>query len=265
VATGTPTPTVQRHTLHGAELELLRCGGGRPIVLLHGMQHLDPQAPFIKGLARHGEVIGPSHPGFGRSSRPDGFETTDDLVRLYLSFLDQIGAEKVTLVGFSFGGWIAAELATLCSHRLDRLVLVDAFGIKVSDRETPDILDVFNTHPDEVLKRTWCDPARYAPDFDAMTDEELTIHARNWDSLCLYGWQPYMHNPRLKRWLTRINVPTLVAWGANDGIVKPSYGRAYCDLIPEAQFTLIDNAGHRPEIEQPDVFTERVRAFLDAG
>ncbi len=57
-----------------------------------------------------------------------------------------------------------------------------------------------------------------------MSDDELVVRARNWEALCLYGWQPYMHNPQLKRWLRRIDVPTLVLWGASDGIVTPAYG-----------------------------------------
>jgi pimeloyl-ACP methyl ester carboxylesterase len=169
----------------------------------------------------------------------------------------------MTLMGLSFGGWIAAELAVTCAHRIDRLVLVDALGIKISDRETPDILDVFNTSPQEVQRRSWHDPDIWSPDFDAMSDDELVMRARNWESLCRYSWHPYMYNPQLKRWLRRIAMPTLVLWGASDGIVQPSYGRAYSEFIPGSQFELIAQAGHHPEIEQPEVFAERVATFLE--
>jgi pimeloyl-ACP methyl ester carboxylesterase len=248
--------------IRGISLEVLRAGKGPPVLLLHGFQQIDPDAPFIELLARRAAIIAPSHPGFGRSARPDGFETVYDLVRLYLSFIESLPHEKIALMGFSFGGWLAAEIAVACSHRLEKLILVDALGIKVSDRETPDILDVFNTHPDEVRRRGWHDPARFAPDLDAMADEALVIRARNWDSLCLYGWQPYMYNPRLSRWLSRIAVPTLVLWGASDGIVKPSYGEAYAALIPGARFQPIAKAGHHPEIEQPAAFADHVLGFL---
>lgn len=249
-------------SVHGIALEVLRAGAGRPVLLLHGFQQIDPDTRFVDLLGRRAAVIAPSHPGFGRSARPDGFETVYDLVRLYLAMIEAMPHDKITLVGFSFGGWLAAEIAVACSHRLDRLVLVDALGIKVSDRETPDILDVFNTHPDEVRRRSWHDPARFAPDFDAMTDEQLVIRARNWDSLCLYGWQPYMYNPQLPRWLSRIAVPTLVLWGASDGLVKPSYGEAYAALIPGARFQPIAEAGHHPEIEQPAAFADHLLGFL---
>jgi len=249
--------------MSGIDLEVLRRGAGRPMLLLHGMQNVDPRAPFLDMLGQHAEIIAPSHPGFGRSARPADFETVYDLVHFYLELLEGLPHDKVTLMGLSFGGWLAAELAVTCRHRLDGLVLVDAFGIKVSNRETQDILDVFNTAPSEVQRRSWHDPATWAPDLDAQSDEEIVIRARNWEALCLYGWNPYMYNPQLKRWLSRIAVPTLVVWGASDGIVKPSYGRAYASLIPASRFELIERAGHHPEIEQARAFVDTVAKFLN--
>ncbi|HXQ49968.1 MAG TPA: alpha/beta hydrolase [Stellaceae bacterium] len=254
---------MERLPARGWELEVVRCGSGKPLLLLHGFQTVDPRARFVELLGRRRSIVAPSHPGFGLSPRPDGFETIYDLTRLYLDVLDALPDEKITVMGFSFGGWLAAELAVMGSPRIDRLILVDALGIKVSGRETPDILDVFNTAPAEVERRSWHDPARWAPDYNAMADEAIVRRARNWDALCLYGWHPYMHNPRLKDWLPRIAVPTLVVWGSSDGIVAPSYGKAMCDLIPGARFALIDEAGHRPEIERPDAFVDAVTAFLE--
>jgi pimeloyl-ACP methyl ester carboxylesterase len=250
------------HVVGGIELEVLRRGAGRPVLLLHGMQPVDPRAPFLEMLGRHAELIAPSHPGFGRSARPKDFETVYDLVHFYLEFLETLPHEKLTLMGFSFGGWLAAELAVKCRHRLDGLVLVDAFGIKVSDRETPDILDVFNTAPQEVERRSWHDPKTWTPDLDSLSDEELVIRARGWEALSLYGWNPYMYNPQLKRWLRSITVPSLVVWGASDGIVKPAYGRAYSALISGSRFELIERAGHHPEIEQAAAFVDTVVKFL---
>lgn len=253
----------ERLSVGNMELEVIRRGAGRPLLVLHGMQNVDPRARFVELLGKHAEIIAPSHPGFGHSVRPSDFDTVYDLVHLYLDVLDALPYERISLMGLSFGGWLAAEVAVKCCHRLDRLVLVDAFGIKISDRETPDILDVFNTTPQEVQRRSWHDPTKWAPDFNAMSDDELVVRARNWEALCLYGWHPYMYNPQLKRWLRRITVPTLVLWGASDGIVAPSYGRAYSGLIPGARFELIAEAGHHPEIEQPEAFVERVVAFLE--
>jgi pimeloyl-ACP methyl ester carboxylesterase len=252
----------ERLSAGGIDLEVVRCGAGPPILVLHGLQLVAPGAPFLDLLARHAAVLAPSHPGFGHSPRPDDFDAVYDLVRLYLGVLERLPHDRVALLGCSFGGWLAAEIAATCSHRLDRLILVDAVGIKVSDRETPDILDVFNTSSQEVQRRSWHAPDRWTPDFERMSDDELVTHARNRDALCLYAWHPYMHNPRLRRWLGRISVPTLLLWGASDRIVTPAYGRAYADLIPGSRFELIEKAGHHPEIEQPEALVERVVAFM---
>ena len=253
----------ERLTVCGIELELLRRGSGRQILLLHGFQTVDPAARFLELLGRHGEIIAPAGPGFGSSPRPKDFDTVYDLVHLYLEILETLPGERTTLVGFSFGGWLAAEVAVKCSHRLDKLVLVDPLGIKVSDRETPDILDIFNRSPEEVRQKSWHDPDRFAPEFNEMSDEALLIYARNREALCLYAWHPYMYNPQLPRWLRRINVPSLLLWGMSDRVVTPDYGRAYSRLIPGSRFELIEAAGHHPEIEQPEAFAERVSRFLE--
>jgi pimeloyl-ACP methyl ester carboxylesterase len=224
---------------------------------------MNPAAPFLDLLARHGQIVAPSSPGFGHSPRPKDFDSIYDLVHLYLGALDALPGDKVTLIGFSFGGWVAAEVAAACSHRLDKLILVDPLGIKISDRETADILDIFNRSPDEVRRKTWHNPDRFAPDYNAMSDEAVVIYARNREALCLYAWHPYMYNPQLPRWLGRIAVPTQLVWGASDGVVTPDYGRAYSRLIPGSRFTLIEGAGHHPEIEQSQAFVERVAAFLE--
>jgi pimeloyl-ACP methyl ester carboxylesterase len=263
VTNATGEGVAERLSVGGVELDVLRRGAGRPILLLHGVQTVDPQARFLDLLGRGFEIIAPSHPGFGLSARPADFETVYDLVHLYLDVLEALPHEKVALVGLSFGGWLAAEVAVKCCHRIDKLVLVDAFGIKISDRETRDILDVFNTSPQEVQRRSWYDSGHWAPDPDALPDDALVVRARNWEALCLYGWHPYMYNPQLKRWLRRITVPTLVLWGASDGIVKPSYGRAYSELIPGSRFELIERAGHHPEIEQAEAFADAVAGFLN--
>jgi pimeloyl-ACP methyl ester carboxylesterase len=250
-----------RMTVNGIELEVLRRGSGTPLLLLHGMDTVHPEARFLDLLGRNAEIIAPSSPGFGNTRRPPDFDTIYDLVHLYLGVIDELPYDKLALVGLSFGGWLAAEVAAACSHKLSRLVLVDPLGLKLGDRESRDILDVFNVSPAEVRRCSWHDP-KNAPDYDAMSDEELIVHARNREALCLYGWHPCLYNPQLKQWLGRIRVPTLLLWGAGDRIVTPDYGRAYAELIPGARFEVIEAAGHHPEIEQPERFAERVAAFL---
>jgi pimeloyl-ACP methyl ester carboxylesterase len=256
------------------ELEVLRRGSGRPILLLHGANPISPAAPFLDLLAAHGEIIAPSHPGFGNSPRPDDFDTMYDLVHVYHDVLDAI-PEKAVVIGFSFGGWIAAEVAATGHPRLQRLVLVDPVGVKLGGREERDIVHFFNTNPAELERRAWHDLANrpagvyglgwQAAIGEAMSDADMVALARNWDGLCLYGWRPHMYNPQLKHWLRRIAVPTLVLWGAGDGIVTPEYGEAYAALIPGARFAAIAAAGHHPEMERPLAFVEQVARFLGSS
>jgi pimeloyl-ACP methyl ester carboxylesterase len=254
------------------DLEVLRRGTGSPILLIHGANPVSSTAPFVDLLAAHGEIVAPSHPGFGNSPRPDDFDTMYDLVHLYRDVLDALPAAAV-LIGFSFGGWIAAEVAAAGHPKLDRLVLVDPVGIKLGGREERDITHFFNTNPAELRRLAWHDPSTqpegvfglgWQADIDAVAaDADLVTLARNWDALCLYAWRPHMYNPQLHHWLRRIAAPTLVLWGASDGIVAPDYGRRYAGLIPSAQFALIEAAGHHPELEQPRAFVEHVARFLE--
>ena len=256
------------------ELEVLRAGGGHAdsILLIHGVNPISPNAPFVADLAQTRNVIAPSHPGFGASPRPPDFDTMYDMVNLYLDVLDNLPEGGLAVAGFGFGGWIAVELAVAGHPRLQHLILVDPVGIKIGGREDRDIVHMFNTNPAELNRRSWHDPAARPAGIyglgwqavinDDMTDAEMITLARNWDSLCLFTWSPHMFNPQLKHWLHRISVPTLVLWGESDGIVGPDYGRHYASLIPGAAFETIPLAGHHPELEQPDAFIARVENFL---
>jgi pimeloyl-ACP methyl ester carboxylesterase len=70
-----------------------------------------------------------------------------------------------------------------------------------------------------------------------------------------------MHNPKLAGRLHRIGVPTLVVWGAHDGIVPPAYGKEYCALIPGARMKVFDRSGHAPQVEQPGEFIAEIVDF----
>ena len=250
-------------TVHGVRLEVVERGQGRPILWLHGEEGLDLEAPFLDLLAGHGRVIVPSHPGFGHSPDADGIDTVDDLSYLYLDLLAQRDARDAVVIGASLGGWIAAELAAKCTARLARLVLVAPLGIKVGDRETRDIPDIWALDPDEVLWLQYADPARAAVDYTALSEDRVTVIARNREATALYGWEPYFHNPKLRQRLHRIDVPTLLLWGADDRFVTPGYyGAAYRSAIPGAGLETIEGAGHFPHLERPEIFLERIAAFL---
>jgi pimeloyl-ACP methyl ester carboxylesterase len=146
---------------------------------------------------------------------------------------------------------------------LARLVLVDPYGIKVGGPTDRDIADVFLLYPEDVEARTWFDATKGRRDYRALPEDELTIVARNRESFARLCWEPYMHDPKLLRRLHRIRLPTLLVWGANDGIVTPAYGEAYRAAIPGARLAIVPQAGHFPHIEQPERFARVLRDFLE--
>jgi pimeloyl-ACP methyl ester carboxylesterase len=247
--------------LQGIEVDVVRKGKGQPLLMLHGGGGPVVGMPFAERLAERFEIIAPAHPGFAGTKLPDHFNRIDDLVFLYLDLLDELDLKDVVLMGFSMGGWTAAELATMTTQRLSKLILVDTVGVKVGGREDRDIADVFGLPPDELARRMFHDPSR-APDINKLTQAELEIVAGNRIALGVYTWEPYMHNPKLPRRLHRIDVPTHFIWGASDGVVKVGYGRAFCRMIEGATMTVIEKAGHSPHAEQPDAFVKAVVSFV---
>jgi pimeloyl-ACP methyl ester carboxylesterase len=207
-------------------------------------------------------LIVPSHPGFGASELPGAFTAVEDLAYLYLDLFDVLGLTEVILVGVSFGGWIAAQIAVMNSPLIRTLVLVDALGIKTASREQREIADMHALPALELDRLMYCNPHKNRPSLSAMNDEDLLTVARNRESFTLFGWRPYMHDPKLRGRLARIKVPSLVLWGLQDGVVPLSYGEAYSRSIPGSLFETVDRAGHYPEVEQPEVVAGKIAAFL---
>jgi pimeloyl-ACP methyl ester carboxylesterase len=252
-------------TLAGTRLELVEEGAGRPLLFLHAGEGLQPQRPWLTLLARRYRVIAPWHSGWGNSVLIDGLGLVDDLAYLYLDLADELGLEDAVLVGACFGGWVAAEIMVRSTARFRCLVLADPLGAKFGGREERDIADMHAVPRAEYLRLAWADPAKGEVDFTRLPDSELAVIAREREAFALYGWKPYMHNPRLGRWLHRIDRPTLLLWGAEDRIVTPSYGEKWRRAIPDARLELIADAGHFPHWEQPEAFVDRLAAFVDGN
>jgi pimeloyl-ACP methyl ester carboxylesterase len=259
-------PKVIQLKLGGIDLELFdsgaQAGSQRPILFLHGGGGFNERQPFVAPLAEKRRLVVPSHPGFGKSSLPDWLDSVDDIAHLYLELMDVLKFERVDLVGCSIGGWIAAEMATKAPERFARIVLIGPVGIKVGPSDKLDIPDIFAKPQDEVLKLTYHDPERMKPDTANMSDDELAAMFRARETLALLTWEPWMHNPKLKRRLHRIAAPTLFIRGESDGLVSANYLDAYAALLPNASTQTIKAAGHVPQLEQPATFTTAVLNFL---
>ena len=251
-------------TLGGIAIEVERRGSGKPMLVLQGEETLEADASFVEELAKSHEVIIPSPPGFGASERPLWMTNPSDMAFVMLDLVEAMKLADATVLGFSLGGWIAAEMAVMDDSFISKLVLVDPYGIKLGGPTDRDIADIWLLHPSKVAALKWHDQAKGKRDFSKLPDDQLAVIARNTETTARFCWEPYMHNPKLKHRLHRIQVPTLVVWGEQDGIVKADpYGRGYAGLIPGAQFKAIKNAGHLPHLEQPTVFMKVLQGFID--
>jgi pimeloyl-ACP methyl ester carboxylesterase len=241
-------------------LDVLIRGDGAPLLFLHGGDFFAQHGEFLDRLAQRFRVIAPRHPGFGNSPRPPWMRSIGDLAYVCLDLIDRLALDGVTLVGASFGGWLAMELAIRSTARLSRLVLIDSLGVKFGGRDEAEIADIHALPAAEVVRRTFADPAN-APDYQKMDDAGLEEVARDREATVLYGWRPYMHDPSLRHWLHRIRIPTLVLWGDSDGITAPAYGERLAQAIPGARFATVPAAGHYPQIEQPEKIAAAIAAF----
>lgn len=249
----------------GIDLEINEQGSGAPLLFLHAgfpLGRPDPDEPALAHLAKAFRVIAPTHPGFGHVDAPDWMTSVDDIAYLYLDLLDQLDLKDVVLVGASFGGWIAAEIAVKSTTRLSRLVLANPVGIKIGDRETRDFVDIYGIFETDLVERAYADPKIGTPDIPSLSDETLYHMARSREATARYGWSPYLHNPKLKSRLHRIDIPTLVLFGEADRITREGYCSAYAECIPGAQFKPMKNAGHFPHREAPEAFAKAVVAFV---
>jgi pimeloyl-ACP methyl ester carboxylesterase len=244
-------------------IEVVRRGSGAPLLLFPGEEGLETNSAVVEDLAKDHEVIIPFPPGFGRSQRPDWVTNPDDFAYVMLELAQALKLRDAPVVGFSLGGWVAAEMATKDDSFISKLVLVDAYGVKLGGPYDQDIADIWLLHPSKVAALKWRNPDNGKRDYSNWSDEDLSIVARNIESFARFCWEPYMHDPKLKHRLHRISKPTLLLWGENDGVTPVSYGQGYASLIPGAQFRSIPEAGHYPHIEQPQAFLRELRAFID--
>jgi pimeloyl-ACP methyl ester carboxylesterase len=255
---------VEMQSVAGGDLEVFRGGTGPNLILLHGSYGWWGWEPIHERLAERFTVLAPVHPGFGHSSRLPGIDTIDDLAYYYLDLFAAWNVLPARIIGFGLGGWLGAEIAVRTPAAVDRLVLVDSVGIKISDRETRDIGDPYILIGDEQQPMFWHDPnANRVPlPLPGLPEPMLERMLHNAEGGMYYGFKPYMHNPKLRQRLHRITARTLVVWGDDDRIVAPSYGQAFAAEISGARFTTIPNSGHYPHREQLDRFLPPVVEFM---
>lgn len=247
----------------GLKVQVWHGGQGTPLLLLHGAGGHPGWLHIHEALAQHFHVYAPSHPGFGASERPDWMDRVHDLAYFYRWFLETLHLGALPVIGFSMGGWLAAEMAAMYPASIRRLVLVGAAGMKPTQGE---IADIFLASPEQVLQWQFYDP-KQAPEYAQLYGSEPTLEQRqqaawNREMAALLTWKPYMYNPKLPILLAQVNIPTLIVWGRQDAIVPVECGTLYQQAIAGATLTVIEQCGHSPQIEKPQAFLEAVLPFL---
>jgi len=244
----------------GIPLHVERAGAGAPVLVLHHDIGTLPRLPFYDALATRFDVLVPSHPGYDRSPRPVWMRSVRDIAVVYQWLLAERDLRDVSLVGLGFGGWIAAEMATMAPRAFKRVILVGAMGIKP---ERGEIVDQALLSYIDYVRRGFADQAAFDRAFGA---EPPTPLLEQWDlnreMTFRIAWKPYMYNPTLPHLLGGVANPVLVVWGRQDEIVPLECGERYAKALPRARLEILERTGHYVEIEQADTLAGLVTSFV---
>jgi pimeloyl-ACP methyl ester carboxylesterase len=226
---------------------------------LHGARGLPGWLPFLEKLAQKHDVMAPDHPGYGHSDHPDWLEEIGDLALFYLEFTKALDLNDLHLVGHSMGGWIALEMAIRSTERIGTLTLISSGGLRIKGLPSPDI---FAMDREEALPLFFHEAATIARalEHQPSRDEELIL-TRNLVTAARLAWHPRFFNPKLRKWLRRIDVPTHIVWGDSDRIQSPAYAHELNQAIAGSRVTIIPDAGHMMHIEKPDAVAAAVMSF----
>lgn len=239
---------------------LLTAGTGDPLVFFHGGGTFHGFNFATPWASRH-RVIIPYHPGWGESGDALNFTSLHDYVLHYLDVFDQLELDRFHLVGLSLGGLLAATFAIEHAPRLGKLVLVAPPGMHVPDHPAPDISRI---PPEQIPSYLVEDinviapylPQRPSPEFLAERQREMQSLLR------VMRREP--DDSKLRLWLHRVTVPTLILWGERDRIVPVEHAEAWAKFIPGARVRRIPQAGHLVLDEKSEA-VESVAQFLSSS
>jgi pimeloyl-ACP methyl ester carboxylesterase len=245
----------------GATLHLSRAGRGRPLLVLHHETGTLDRLPFYDALAARHEVLVPHHPGYSRSPRPDWMRSVRDVAVVYRGLLAELGVAKPALVGLGFGGWIAAEMASMAPADLSHLVLAGPMGIKPP---AGDILDSAITGYVDYARAGFHDQAA----FDRLYGAEPSVDQLEMWDICRemsfrIAWKPYMYNQTLPHLLGGVRAPALVVTGEHDRIVPASAADAYVAALGNARREVVAGSGHCVDMEKPAELAGLVTKFIN--
>ncbi|MET9052092.1 alpha/beta fold hydrolase [Streptomyces bacillaris] len=282
--TGLPTMQETTYDIGGRNIFAAETGDGPPVLLLHGggpgASGVSNYTRNITELAKDFRVIVPDLPGYGRSTKGvDGSDPFGHLACGIRGLLDELGLEKAHLVGNSYGGACALRLALDTPDRVDRMVLMGPGGIGTTrSLPTPGLNSLLNYYTGDGPSRRKLEKfIRNYLVFNAADVPEAAIDERYRASID----PEVIAAPPLRRpsgpnalrtvWkmdftrdarLSRLPVPTLVLWGAQDRVNRPSGGSMLADRMPNCDLYMAANTGHWVQFERAELFNRLCADFL---
>ena len=245
-------------TVAGGDVHVRSAGSGDPLVVFHHDIGVHAWTPCYDRLAERFTVHVPDLPGWGASGRPEWARNVRDIAVLAGALLDALDLDRTSVLGLGFGGYVAAELATVAQSRIHRLTLVGAMGVKPAEGE---ILDQFLVNHHNYVRQGFASGEGFETHFGEEPElEQLLAWDLNREMTTRVTWKPYMHNSALPHLLPTVQTPTLLVWGSQDRIVPLEAGQLYADALPNAQLEVVDGAGHWLELERPDELARLVVA-----
>lgn len=262
--TTTATYTRERVQTAGADMQLLKGGAGDPVLVLHDEMGQPGWLQFHESLARNYTVYAPSLPGFGVTDRLDWIMNVRDTATWTLWALEDLGLSNLKVVGFSLGGWLAAEMATQDPRVFSKMALAAPAGILPP---TGEILDMFLIVSKEFMTAGMHNPDAAAEFQTVCPDEPTPEQVEQWETAreeaCRLTWRPYMYDRSLPNRLGRLkDMPSLIVWGRNDAVVPPSAGEVYNASIAGSRLVMLENCGHRIDVEKPAELARHLREFF---
>jgi pimeloyl-ACP methyl ester carboxylesterase len=246
-----------------AELVMLSAGSGRPVLVLHDELGFSGWLQWTRDLGGHRELLVPLQPGFGKTPRVQWIDDYRDLASFYLRMLRQLDLVPVDVIGFSAGGYVAAEMVAADPGAFDRLVLVAPLGLRPAEGEIFDFLAVTaRAHLAATISNLGA--VEVAAIYGGEMSPELfeLFEAARAETSRL-GWEPFMFSPSLGERLKAVDgVETLIVWGDADRIVPRDCVDLYASVLPRARLEVLPDCGHRPEIESTSRFSELLSQFL---
>lgn len=255
--------TEERCKVGETDLIVLKGGTGKPLLVFHGELGFPGWLKWNEALAKKRTLYIPLHPGFGKSPRADWIMDMRDLAAFYTRFVREQKLAPAEVIGFSFGGWLAAEMAVANSAQFSKMILVGATGLRPPEGA---IADLFT-----VTARTYLNNSvinKNNPEFARMFGGEQTPQQfEEWEDAraetARIAWKPYMFTQSMEHLLENVtDLPTLLLWGKQDRNVPLAAAELYQKKIAGAKLVTFDNCGHMPEVEKADEFIRTVEGFL---